>query len=328
MLMNGLLKSRSPLSQFLLFISICLVSMFVIGALGTLLLSSITGMGFVEIADSSKWDAANPAIPGLIRGMQAVQFVALFVIPTYICSKLFSTDSPKYLGLKEPPLKMYFLVAACAMIVAIPFTNYLGLINKSIQLPSNVDSWVAQSESDADRTLTMLLSKHTIKDLLLNIFFIAGFAGIGEELLFRGVAQRLLIKMFKSHWAGIIISAAIFSAIHMQFYGFIPRFALGVLLGAIYWYSGSLWVAMVAHFVYDAFLITMAYIKPELVDSATTTNIQPQQLLVAAIISFTAVFLLFMWMVKKTKTHYKEVYADDEKPAKNHPFDFDENTPE
>lgn len=327
MVIKGLLKSRPPLSQFLLFISICLVSMFIIGSIGTVILSYITGMGFEKIADASKWDASDPVIPALIRGMQLVQFIALFLIPTYICSRLFSTDTQNYLGMKEPSVKLYFFVAAIVMILAIPFTEYLGLINKSIQLPSNVDDWVAQSESEADRTLTMILSKHTIKDLLLNIVFIAGLAAVGEELLFRGIAQRLLIKIFKSHWAGIIITAAIFSAIHMQFYGFIPRFALGVLLGAIYWYSGSLWVAMVAHFVYDAFLITMAYIKPELTESATT-SVQPQQLLIAAIISFTAVFLLFSWMVKKTKTTYHEVYADDDKPTKNHPFDFDENTPE
>ena len=102
-------------------------------------------------------------------------------------------------------------------------------MNRNIPLPENIEQWITKSEADAQRTINLLVSRHTIKDLILNIICIAGLAAVGEELLFRGMAQRLLTKMFKNHWAGIIVTAILFSAIHMQFYGFFPRFALGVL---------------------------------------------------------------------------------------------------
>jgi membrane protease YdiL (CAAX protease family) len=319
--MTGTLKARKPGTQFLILISISIASLFIIGMIGTVVLSAATGVGLSTIADTAKWDANSATTLALIRGMQVIQFISLFVIPVYICSKLFSTDIPEYIGLKGPSNKLYFLAGAAALIVAIPFAEYLGLLNRNIHFPANMEKWMMETEAEAARTIKILLSRHTIKDLILNIICVAGLAAVGEELLFRGMVQRLLIKMFKSPWAGIIVTAIIFSAIHMQFYGFLPRFILGVLLGAIYWYSGSLWVAMVAHFVYDALLIIVAYFKPGM--EANDGELQIQNIAVAAIVSFTLVFLLVMWMRKKSATTYYDVYADDAKPVKDHPFDFE-----
>lgn len=319
--MTGLLKARRPGTQFLVLISIAVFSLFIVGLIGTFILSAITGMDMNTIADTSKWDPENPGTLTLIRGMQVVQFVALFALPAYFCSKLFSTDSPHYLGLKEPSNNNYFLVGSVLMVVAIPFAEYLGLLNRSIPFPASWTAWMKDAATDAERTIKILLSKHTVKDLVLNIIFIAGLAAVGEELLFRGMAQRLLIKMFKNPWVGIIVAAAIFSAIHMQFDGFLPRFALGVLLGAIYWYSGSLWVAMLAHFVYDALLLVLAYSNPGM--EANEGAMKMSNIVLLAIISFTLVVTAILWMKKKSTTRYEEVYAGDDTPVKNHPFDFE-----
>ena len=176
-------------------------------------------------------------------------------------------------------------------------------------------------EEEAARTIKALLSRHTIQDLLLNLIFIAGLAAVGEELLFRGMVQRLLIKLFKSPWAGIVVSALIFSAMHMQFYGFLPRFVLGVLLGAVYWYSGSLCVAMLAHFIYDAVLIIAAYYNPEMLEQEST--VQFSNMALVGSISLALVVLLLLWMKKRSTATFASVYADDAIPVKNHPFDFE-----
>jgi membrane protease YdiL (CAAX protease family) len=319
--MKGLLKSKSAGSQFLLLISIAMVSFFLLGLLGTMILSAITGINVIELSDSSKWDFKNPSIITFIRGMQVVQFISLFLVPSLLCARFFSTDSIKYLGLKKPSNSFYFLVAIAAMIVALPLVNWLGELNKNVQFPNGLEDWMKSSEEEAAKTVKALLSKQTIQDLVLNVICIAGLAAVGEELLFRGMVQRLLIKMFRTPWPGIIIAAFLFSAMHMQFYGFLPRFMLGILLGAIYWYSGSLWIAMLAHFVYDGVLIVLVYFNPEMLkdeQSVTATNIA-----LIGSISFAGVVLLIEWMRKKTTTTYAEVYADDDKPVKNHPFDFE-----
>ena len=233
--MKGLLKAKSAGTQFVLLISIALASFFIIGLLGTVLLSKISGMSLETMSDSSKWDYTDGKLATVIRGMQIIQFISLFLIPTFICAWLFSTDSKKYLGLKRPSHITYFLVGVGVMLLAIPAVNFLGELNRHVQFPAGLEKWLKEQEADAAKTIKALLSKHTIKDLLLNIICIAGLAAVGEELLFRGIAQRLLIKMFKNPWVGIIVAAFLFSAMHLQFYGFLPRFVLGILLGVIYW---------------------------------------------------------------------------------------------
>lgn len=316
--MQGFLKTKPAINQFLILISVVLVSFFVLGLIGTLLLSALTGIGITEMSDMSKVDFSKPGAINFLRGMQLVQFISLFIVPTLICTWLFSENRKKYLWLKKPVHPGFFIAGVGLMLIAIPFTNWLGQLNQNIPFPAGMEKWMKAQEDEAAKTIQALLSRQTVKDLLLNIFFIAGLAAVGEELLFRGMAQRLLIKIFKSPWAGIIISAAIFSAMHMQFYGFLPRFALGILLGAIYWYSGSLWVAILAHFIYDAVLIVLAWFYPEMLND--DSKLPVTGLAVAGIISLVLVVLLLIWMKKRTATTYESVYAEDAVPVKDNPF--------
>lgn len=316
--MKGLLKAKSAANQFLVLISVAMVSFFLLGLLGTVLLSAVTGINISELGDSSKWDFSKPGMITFIRGMQVIQFISLFVIPTFICARLFSTDPKKYLGLKQPSNGFYFLAAIAIMIVALPLVNWLGELNRNAPFPESWQGWMKDGEEEAARTVKALLSKRTVQDLILNIICIAGLAAVGEELLFRGAAQRLLIKMFKNHWAGIIIAAFLFSAMHLQFYGFLPRFLLGILLGALYWYSGSLWVAIVAHFIYDAVLIVVTYFNPEMLNDENV--VQANNLALAGSVSFVLVVLLIEWIRRKSTTTYRQVYAEDDVAVKDHPF--------
>ncbi len=324
--MKGFLKTRPAGNQFLILVSVVLLSFFVLGMIGTLLLSASTGISLEKMADLPKLDLSSPATVSFLRGMQFVQFISLFVVPVFFCLWMFSSNHKNYLGWKSPRHPGFILAGTAVMLLAIPFTNWLGQLNQQIPFPAEWAAWMKNQEQEAARTIKALLSRHTVKDLLLNIFFIAGLAAVGEELLFRGMAQRLLIKMFKSPLAGILVASAIFSAMHMQFYGFLPRFVLGILLGIIYWYSGSLWVAMLAHFVYDAVLIVLAYFNPEMLNEETGYRLLDMAL--AAAVSLALVAVLVLWMKRKSSVTYQTVYTGDAVQAKNHPFDFDPNTPE
>ena len=150
--------------------------------------------------------------------------------------------------------------------------------------------------------------------VLINIIFISVFAGIGEELLFRGVLQRLFIKATKNPWIGIIITAFFFSAMHLQFFGFIPRFLMGILLGAVYWYSGSLIVTMVAHFFYDALIIILVYFNPQMLENNEATMFEGSSLLITTVISAALVGLMIWFMKKNSVVTYDDVYRNDDIP--------------
>ena len=295
--MKGLFQHKTAGQQFFLLLSLSLFSFFVIGLLGTYALTIITGISLEQVGALDTLDPKNPWLPFFIRGMQAVQFIGLFLIPSWFAGKYFTTQSTSsYLGLRKPNYPGFWLVGTFAILIALPMVQWLGEINRAIEFPSELTNWIRSKEDEANETVKALLSRHTVKDLLLNLFFIAGLAAVGEELLFRGVVQRIFVRQFGQAWPAIIFSAFLFAALHMQFYGFFPRLALGILLGAIYWYSGSLWVAILAHFVYDAILITLVYFNPAMLNDEPVVS--QEALLYGGLISALMVTMNLHWMVK------------------------------
>ncbi|HYH14734.1 MAG TPA: CPBP family intramembrane glutamic endopeptidase, partial [Flavisolibacter sp.] len=196
------------------------------------------------------------------------------------------------------------------------------ILNSKINFGKGINDWMHGKENEARTQISFLLSRRTPTDLVLNIICIALFAGISEELIFRGVVQRLVIQGTKSPWIGILVAAFLFSFIHFQFFGFIPRFLLGILLGAIYWYSGSLWPAIAAHFIYDAFLIVLAYFNPQMVSNADTPMIDTSYLWVGALMSAVILGGLLWWMKRNSTNSYERVYASKHVAPSENDFTF------
>lgn len=314
------LKTRPAWIQLLAFIGMAFGIFLVVSLVGVLILTKYTGINLLDLADTGKWDFKNPQMLTFVRGMLLVQFLGLFFIPSFLFGYFSDPNPMDYIGLKKPGTAIYYILGVAILILALPLVDWLGAINRQVNFPKNVEKWMQTSEKQANEQIQFMLAKHSVKDLIVNLIFIAGFAGFGEELFFRGVLQRLFIRIFKSPWAGIIITAFIFSAIHFQFYGFLPRFILGILLGVIYWYSGSLWPAILAHFIYDGFFIVLAYFNPQMMNEDTTL-FKPSMVAIPGMISLFIVIYLCWQMKKKSTVTYQNVYAGDEL-YRNDPFSF------
>src|SRR5690242_6023580 len=146
--MKGLLKNRSAGMQFLLLICIALVSLFFMGSLvGVIVMSGITGISSMNILDPAKLDFSKPGVITYMRGMQIFQFISLFLIPSFVCARLFSTDSKKYLGLKKPSANIYFIAGIVVMLLAISLTGFLGELNHNVRFPAGIEKWMQQQEA-------------------------------------------------------------------------------------------------------------------------------------------------------------------------------------
>ena len=108
------------------------------------------------------------------------------------------------------------------------------------RLSGGIEKWMKDAEESAAEITKAFLDVKTIPGLVFNVFMIAFLPAVGEELLFRGIIQRIFTDMTKSHHWGIWISAILFSAMHFQFYGFVPRVLLGALFGYLLVWSGSI----------------------------------------------------------------------------------------
>ena len=290
--MKGLLAHRPPLNQLITLVAIALVSFFSVAMIGTIALQALTGISVDSLSDLSPAQLSKPGMLTFLRGMQFVQFIGLFVLPAWICSQLFSYEPNRFLGFQAPNLSQFWFWSILIMIILLPFTQLVGELNQRIIFPGGMKEWMQSQEKSAEQTVKALLSAQSLNDLLLNLFFVAVLAGVGEELLFRGLIQRILVRKY-GRWTGIVIAAILFSAMHMQFYGFFPRFLLGVVLGILFAYSGSLWVAILAHFFYDAMLITAAYVNPDLLEAESVIPLL--QLIAPALISL----LLSVWVIRQ-----------------------------
>jgi membrane protease YdiL (CAAX protease family) len=211
---------------------------------------------------------------------------------------LFSKDAKAYLGLNTKIKSTVGFLVIALMIAVVPFINWMMTVNEAMKLPaslSTIESWMKQSEISAAEITKLFLQTTSIGGLLTNMFIIAIIPAIGEELLFRGVIQKLFGDLANNKHVGIVLGAFLFSAMHMQFYGFLPRFALGIMLGYLYLWSGSLWLPMLAHFLNNGMAILFAWMEARkgLPFNQDTFGAEPGQEMILALSVFLTWGLLF-----------------------------------
>lgn len=321
--MQTYLKTKPVWAQLLLFLGMAFGLFLIATLIAIPVLSKITGMSVFQLQDSDKWDLTNPAMMTFIRGLILIQFLFLFAVPSLLFSYFSDPQPGHYLGLQRPPKHIYWILGLALIVVAYPAVEYIGYWNQKIPIGGRTGAWMKGMEEEAGKQIAAMLKQRTPAELIKNLIFIALFAGVGEELFFRGVLQRMFIRLTKDPWMGIVLTAAIFSGIHFQFYGFFPRMILGILLGAIYWYSGSLWIAMLCHFLYDGAVIVYLYFNPQMLQNADAGLLQGQQitLLVGSLISLGLTVLILKQMQKRSVAGYEAIYNDDF-PKQSDDFSF------
>jgi membrane protease YdiL (CAAX protease family) len=172
-------------------------------------------------------------------------------------------SSEKMTGFRIPQIKEAGLVIILAFCI-FPVTSFTGQINSSMHLPlslSGVESWMVKQEDKADNLIDLLIVANTLPGMLLNLLMIALIPAVGEEMIFRGVFQKILSNLFKSGHIAIWCTSILFSAIHLQFFGFIPRLILGLVFGYLFFWSGTLWLPVISHFVNNAFPVLLSYVQ-------------------------------------------------------------------
>ncbi|HAW52525.1 MAG TPA: CPBP family intramembrane metalloprotease [Flavobacteriales bacterium] len=206
--------------------------------------------------------SADGVIPAL-KFMQLMNSLGAFIIPPLLFAFLVSENWKSYLAIdKRPDVVVAFFVIAL-MVLSQPWINFMVWLNESMTLPdflSTAEHWMKDKEKSAELITESFLTMNGIGDLAVNILLIGFVAALGEELFFRGLIQPYLFRTTRNIHLAIWLTAILFSAIHVQFYGFLPRMILGAIFGyALYW-TGSLWVPVLAHFVNNAGAVVLTYI--------------------------------------------------------------------
>lgn len=225
--------------------------------------------------------------------------VLTFIIPPLAYPILVKEKPLQYLGFNRPS-PWYLLIGLIMMYAILPLNNVFAEWNANLSLPESmkgIEKIIKMLQEQANATTEELLNIDSIGGLLINIFMVAGLAAFGEELLFRSIIQKSFVKICNNAHVGIFIAAFIFSFVHFEFYGFVPRLVLGLLLGYMYYYSGSVWVPMLMHFTNNATAVIIYYLN-----NIGTTNIDVNSFgktgIIPLIISIIVLVILFHFAIK------------------------------
>lgn len=202
---------------------------------------------------------ANLAITKVI---QISASIGMFVIPAILFARIESRNWRKYLKLNSF-LPVFFILTFLLMFFSVPLLEWTVELNKSMKLPGflqGIEEWMRLKEDQTAEVTRQLLTMNTTGALLVNLFMLAVIPAIGEELIFRGCLQRLFHKLSNNYHIAIWVTAITFSAIHMQFFGFIPRMLLGAMFGYLLVWSNSLWLPILAHFINNATAVITAFV--------------------------------------------------------------------
>lgn len=216
----------------------------------------------------------QPLSTEALKWIQFVQQTALFLLPPLCMAYLWSKQPLEWLRVKGagPWAIGNGLWAMALMLVALPAINLLGYWNQQLTLPAflePLEQWMKTQEESAKILTEQFMNVTTIGGLIINLLLMALLPAIAEELTFRGVLQRLFEAKGdeakrregeKIPHLAIWCSAILFSAIHMQFYGFVPRMLMGALFGYMLVWTGSLWIPILMHFTNNAMAVLLYFV--------------------------------------------------------------------
>jgi uncharacterized protein len=312
-------REMSPFRQ-LMFSAFIIIACF-LAAMVISLVIAIPFFGLNSILNLSNINnLADPQGIKLLKYFQVAQSIGIFIFPPFLLSWLFSDSIFGYLQLKRKPAGGVVLLVILLTLTISPGINLLGSLNSKMTFPewlSGVEHWMRNAEDNATRLTEAFLKADKLSGLIFNLFMIAFLPAIGEELLFRGVIQKLFTSWTKNVHLGIWFSAFLFSALHFQFYGFVPRLILGVLFGYLLVWSGSLWLPIIAHFINNAAAVIAWFLVDKKLLSAEIDDLgaKPGSFYMAFIsFGFAA---LIIWLIWKNRI------AENTPPGKTELFEIE-----
>lgn len=278
------LSQKAPLAIALLF---CLM----------LLLLVVASMIILAVGDKF----TNP-VAGL-RICTVIQDLLVFIIPAIAVAMLSTRFPASLLAVDKLPDFRMTVLAIVALLLSLPAMNLIIEWNQNISLPESLKSIEEQMrnmEQSAEASIKLLLGGSNIAGLIVNILIVGVLAGFSEELFFRGALQRLLTSGGIMPHLMIWVTAFIFSAFHLQFFGFVPRMLLGAFFGYLLWWSGSLWLPILLHSLNNSIVVIAEWVNENQVDATDINKIgvsegtTPDIILVALSVLLTAaaIFLI------------------------------------
>ena len=201
---------------------------------------------------------------GNLFAMLTMQDILAFILPAVVTMAIIYRRPFHVMGLDRAPSWLAITIVILFYVISLPAMNWLVEMNKAMSLPSwmaGIEQAMRAAEDSAAEVTQEMLNINSVGQLILCVLVVGVMAGLSEEMLFRGAMLRTMQDSRLGKHAVVWITAILFSAFHLQFYGFVPRMLLGVWLGYLFVWTGSLWVPIIAHTLNNSTVVLMSYLS-------------------------------------------------------------------
>ncbi|MEP6597351.1 MAG: CPBP family intramembrane glutamic endopeptidase [Ginsengibacter sp.] len=250
------LGNRSYSSQLAIFIGLTGGGVIISVILAGIIWLMMVGGTFPSKVD----DMLQPKYFNVNMVLQGVSTFFIFFFPAFLFAAICYRRPSKFLGFNLHINYKQFILIIGILVLTFPLAGALGELNKSLPIPQSWALKFKAMETAREAQEAALIQINSLPRYLLSLLMIALLPALFEETFFRGGMQNFLTRWFKGPWPAIILTSIIFSLIHLSYYGFIVRFILGIILGLIFYYSGSLWLSILFHFLFNGAQVTALYV--------------------------------------------------------------------
>ncbi|MBQ2514194.1 MAG: CPBP family intramembrane metalloprotease [Bacteroidales bacterium] len=291
------LKEKTYWLQLIVLALFMLGGMLVFSSLGTLLVTLI-------YHTPNMMESADPVTA--IRITQTLTTIGTFLVPALLFAYCQDRRWFGYNAADRIPKQSMVNMVLILSVTLLPVVGVLSAFNQNIMPQEGaVAEFMRDLEEAANHILEVVTSQRSSWDLISNILVFAVLAGICEEFFFQGALQPLLMNWTRNPHVGILLTALIFSALHFQFYGFIPRFLLGLYLGYLFYWSRSLWLPILAHVLHNALSILVDFTLQGRgidTDSMQFTDMRGSLPTAAACALISAMAIVYLWRIYRDDT--------------------------
>jgi CAAX protease family protein len=180
-------------------------------------------------------------------------------LPAFMVTAINGGNAVEKIGFNEVMSGSQVLIVVSMVITGFFISGALSELNQMIPITKSATNYFQKLENEYNKQVMVLGNMKSTADFIFSIFVLALVPAIFEEMLFRGTLQQIMIALTRNAFAGILITSIFFSAIHLSYYGFLPRLFLGTMLGYIFYFSKNLWLSIVAHFLNNAYSLTVMF---------------------------------------------------------------------
>lgn len=248
-------KGVSYTSGFFMLIAFAIVGFIVSGFIGAMIIWASSGVNMKDLPNLMK----DPQYANTLRFIQAISvFISMF-LPALLTASVLNRKPFRLLGFRKEANLSQIIIVLGIMFIALFVAGAFGSLNKDIADAMSLKGWSENLEKSYNEQVRTMLDMDSIGGYLLSLFIMAFLPAVCEEVLFRGGLQNFLTRATNKPWLAIITVSLLFSLVHFSAYGLLPRLFLGVVLGAIFFYSKNIWLSVTGHFFNNALAVSSVY---------------------------------------------------------------------